>query len=34
MYLEAILKSISGNKDTLQPQKMLLYTWIAELKLN
>jgi vacuolar protein sorting-associated protein 18 len=34
MYLEAILKSISANKDTLQPQKMLLYTWIAELKLN
>jgi len=34
MYLEAILKSISANKEGLQPQKMLLYTWIVELKLN
>jgi hypothetical protein len=36
MYLEAILKSINttANKDDLQPQRMLLYTWIVELKLN
>ena len=34
MFLEAILKAINTNKEELQPQRMLLYTWIVELKLN
>jgi vacuolar protein sorting-associated protein 18 len=34
MYLERILRAIDVKKEELQPQRMLLYTWIVELKLN
>ena len=33
-YLERILKAIDPTREDLQPQRMLLYTWIVELKLN
>jgi vacuolar protein sorting-associated protein 18 len=34
LYLERILRAIDPLKEDLQPQRMLLYTWIVELKLN
>lgn len=33
-YLERILRAIDSKREDLQPQRMLLYTWIVELKLN
>lgn len=33
-YLERILKAIDLSREDLHPQRMLLYTWIVELKLN
>jgi vacuolar protein sorting-associated protein 18 len=33
-YLERILLAIDPKREDLYPQRMLLYTWIVELKLN
>lgn len=33
-YLQKILEKIDRNREELQPQRMLLCTWIVELKLN
>ena len=34
MYLERVLRAIDPEREDLHPQRMLLYTWIVELKLN
>ena len=33
-YLQKVLERIDVNKEELKPQRMLLCTWIVELKLN
>jgi hypothetical protein len=34
IYLQKIFEKLDKNREDLQPQRMLLCTWIVELKLN